>query len=80
MLTVSDSGSGMDAQFVRERLFRPFDTTKGARGMGIGAFQIREYMRSLGGDVEVQSAPGKGTRLSLVFADRSVSQLDRMAG
>jgi signal transduction histidine kinase len=80
VLTVTDSGSGMDAQFVRERLFRPFDTTKGARGMGIGAFQIREYMRSLGGDVDVQSAPGKGTRLSLVFADRAVAQLDRKAG
>ncbi|HYP79459.1 MAG TPA: XrtA/PEP-CTERM system histidine kinase PrsK, partial [Steroidobacteraceae bacterium] len=80
VLTVADSGSGMDAQFVRERLFRPFDTTKGARGMGIGAFQIREYMRSLGGDVDVQSAPGKGTRLSLVFAERAVAQLDRKAG
>lgn len=71
VLSVVDSGAGMDARFVRERLFRPFDTTKGARGMGIGAFQIREYMRSLGGDVEVESEPGRGTRFTMIFADPS---------
>ena len=46
-----------------QRLFRPFDSTKGSKGMGIGAYQTREYARWLGGDVEVQSTPGKGTRL-----------------
>ncbi len=51
----------MDAEFVRQRLFRPFDSTKGSKGMGIGAYQTREYARWLGGDVEVQSTPGKGT-------------------
>ena len=54
------TASGMDAEFVRERLFRPFDSTKGSKGMGIGAYQAREYARSLGGDVEVQSSPGRG--------------------
>ena len=58
---VIDEGAGMDAEFVRERLFRPFDSTKGSKGMGIGAYQVREYARSLGGDVDVQSTPGKGT-------------------
>ncbi len=53
----------MGAAFIRERLFRPFDTTKGTRGMGIGAFQIREYITSLGGRIEVQSEPGRGTSL-----------------
>ena len=52
----------MNAGFVRERLFRPFDSTKGSKGMGIGAYQAREYVRALGGDVEVQSSPGRGTR------------------
>jgi putative PEP-CTERM system histidine kinase len=68
VLRVVDTGAGMDARFIRERLFRPFDTTKGSRGMGIGAFQVREYMRSLGGDVEVESEPGRGSVISLVFA------------
>jgi signal transduction histidine kinase len=79
VLSVVDNGSGMDAQFIQERLFRPFDTTKGARGMGIGAFQIREYLRSLGGEVEVQSAPGQGTRITMAFPDRSVLTMGREA-
>ena len=52
----------MDAAFIRERLFRPFDTTKGSQGMGIGAFQTREFVRMAGGDVHVESDVGKGTR------------------
>jgi putative PEP-CTERM system histidine kinase len=64
-LTVSDTGGGMDADFVRNRLFRPFDTTKGSKGMGIGAYQVREYVRSLGGDVDVQSTPGVGTQFCI---------------
>lgn len=72
-LTVADSGPGMTPEFVRARLFRPFDSTKGSKGMGIGAFQVREYVRSLGGDVEVQSSPGSGTRFDIIlplFDDR----------
>jgi len=66
-VTVTDTGIGMEGQFVRERLFRPFDTTKGAKGMGIGAYQAREYVRSLGGDIEVQSTPGRGTSVRLLL-------------
>jgi putative PEP-CTERM system histidine kinase len=66
-VAVTDTGVGMEGQFVRERLFRPFDTTKGAKGMGIGAYQAREYLRSLGGDMEVQSTPGRGTSVRLLL-------------
>ncbi len=65
VLTVSDTGSGMTPQFVKERLFRPFDTTKGSKGMGIGAYQVREYVHTLGGRVSVWSVPGEGTRITL---------------
>jgi putative PEP-CTERM system histidine kinase len=64
---VSDDGVGMDAEFVRQRLFQPFHSTKGSKGMGIGAYQAREFARSLGGDVEVDSQPGAGTRFSLIL-------------
>lgn len=67
LLTVADSGSGMTAAFIRERLFRPFDSTKGSKGMGIGAYQTREYVRMLGGDVKVQSSPGIGTTFSIML-------------
>lgn len=66
-LRIEDSGAGMSPEFVRDRLFRPFDTTKGSKGMGIGAYQVRDYLNSLGGRVEVQSEPGSGTRIDLVF-------------
>jgi signal transduction histidine kinase len=66
-LRIEDTGAGMSADFVRDRLFRPFDTTKGSKGMGIGAYQVREYVNSLGGRVQVQSEPGSGTRVDLHF-------------
>lgn len=65
VVEVRDTGSGMDAAFVRERLFRPFDTTKGERGFGIGAYQAREFVRKCGGTIEVHSAPGRGTRFEI---------------
>jgi putative PEP-CTERM system histidine kinase len=64
MIDVVDTGSGMDAEFIRTRLFQPFDSTKGA-GMGIGAYECRETLRALGGNIEVVSTPGSGTRFRL---------------
>lgn len=60
-ISVRDTGAGMTAEFVRERLFRPFATTKGNAGMGIGAFEAREFVRSLGGELAVSSSPGAGS-------------------
>lgn len=60
-ISVRDNGPGMDAGFIRDRLFRPFDSTKGSKGMGIGAYQVRDYVLQLGGSVDVQSSPGVGT-------------------
>jgi signal transduction histidine kinase len=54
-------------------LFRPFDSTKGSKGMGIGAYQAREYVQSLGGRVEVQSSPGDGTTFSIILPADKVS-------
>jgi signal transduction histidine kinase len=65
-IEVRDTGVGMDEPFVRERLFKPFDSTKGLAGMGIGAYECREFIRALGGWVEVQSAPGRGTRFLMI--------------
>jgi putative PEP-CTERM system histidine kinase len=67
VLDIVDSGEGMSPGFVRDRLFKPFDTSKGSTGMGIGAFEAREYARELGGEVEVASSPGAGTRFRFRF-------------
>jgi putative PEP-CTERM system histidine kinase len=66
-LAVEDNGCGMDAEFVRDRLFKPFDTTKGSKGMGMGAYQVRDYVASVGGRLEVRSEVGIGTRIALRF-------------
>lgn len=60
-VTIDDTGCGMTPEFMRERLFRPFDSTKGSQAMGIGAYQAREYVRTLGGQLEITSEPGVGT-------------------
>jgi putative PEP-CTERM system histidine kinase len=67
VIDVVDTGSGMDADFVRERLFKPFDSTKGLTGMGVGAYDARELIASLGGRVVVESAPGEGTRFRMLI-------------
>ncbi|MDH5799205.1 MAG: PEP-CTERM system histidine kinase PrsK [Gammaproteobacteria bacterium] len=66
-LNVADSGCGMDDQFIKERLFKPFQTTKGNAGMGIGVYEAREYFRSLGGTMSVISEIDKGSSFTVVF-------------
>ncbi len=60
LIEIADTGEGMSEEFIRERLFKPFDSTKSA-GMGIGVFESREYIHELGGNLEVSSTPGTGT-------------------
>lgn len=69
---VEDTGCGMTQEFMDQRLFKPFQTTKTA-GMGIGAYESYQYLQELGGKINVESAPGRGTQvkilLPLFFAD-----------
>ena len=58
---VLDSGCGMSAEFVRNRLFKPFVSTKSG-GFGIGAFEARELVRAMRGRLEVESREGLGSR------------------
>ena len=64
---IIDNGCGMDAAFIANRLFKPFDTTKGNAGMGIGAYDAKNYMTSIGGQLGVQSSVGEGTEFTLHF-------------
>jgi putative PEP-CTERM system histidine kinase len=61
LIEIEDKGVGMDPEFIKKRLFKPFDSTKGLTGMGIGAFESREFIRGVGGDIRVTSTPGKGS-------------------
>ncbi len=76
ILGIKDNGHGMDDDFIRHRLFKPFDTTKGNAGMGIGMYESREFIRQLGGDINVQSNPGKGTIIALQIPFHSTQDGD----
>lgn len=66
LVEVGDTGQGMSEDFVRERLFKPFQTTKQA-GMGIGAYESFQYVQELGGKITVDSQLGKGTVISVLL-------------
>jgi len=66
VIEVADTGRGMSAQFIRARLFKPFESTKSA-GMGIGVFEAREYVHQIGGRLEVDSQPGAGTTFRVML-------------
>jgi putative PEP-CTERM system histidine kinase len=65
LVNIADTGSGMSKSFIRTRLFKPFDTTKGNAGMGIGAFDAKAYLEQIGGQLLVQSEEQVGTTLIL---------------
>lgn len=61
IIKIIDNGTGMDNKFIAERLFKPFDTTKGNAGMGIGVYEARDYIMKHDGSCNVESALGVGT-------------------
>ena len=72
-IVIEDNGHGMDPGFMRDRLFRPFQTTKGNAGMGIGVYEAREYIAALGGRIDVESEPGSGTRFTVRLLARTAA-------
>ncbi|HTN33485.1 MAG TPA: XrtA/PEP-CTERM system histidine kinase PrsK [Marinobacter sp.] len=65
VLFIQDNGSGMTEEFICNQLFKPFESTKGLTGMGIGAYQAREYIQKIGGNIDVTSEPGVGSCFSV---------------
>lgn len=63
VIRIEDDGCGMPLDFIRNRLFRPFDSTKGSKGMGIGAYQARTFVVDSGGSLEVESELDRGTSI-----------------
>ncbi len=64
-IAIIDTGCGMDANFLREQLFKPFHTTKGNAGMGIGVYESREFVQAIGGRLDVVSTAGQGATFTL---------------
>jgi signal transduction histidine kinase len=66
VLEVADDGAGMPTE-VRQRCLEPFFTTKGKGGSGLGLSMVYGIVRRLSGDLEIDSAPGRGTTVRLVL-------------
>jgi CheY-like chemotaxis protein len=65
-LEVIDTGVGMDED-TRRHCLEPFFTTKGERGTGLGLAMVYGTVQRHGADIEIESAPGKGTTVRLSF-------------
>ncbi len=65
-IEIADNGFGMSEDFIQNRLFKPFQTTK-KKGLGIGLYQCREMIRAHGGTIEVKSKVNEGTQFKILL-------------
>lgn len=81
-IIVTDTGCGMTKTFMRERLFKPFSTSK-STGMGIGVYEAQQYIHELGGSIHFDSEPDRGTcvtvALPLAVAAAGVAAIPELA-
>lgn len=68
VIEIKDTGIGMSDAYIKEKLFKPFESTKGLTGMGIGAYQAREYIKQIGGELSVKSKQQVGTVFTIKIA------------
>ena len=67
VIEIEDTGCGMSNDFIQNNLFKPFKTTKGSKGMGIGVYESREIILAIGGQIEVKSEVDVGTCFRLTI-------------
>jgi putative PEP-CTERM system histidine kinase len=66
-IDILDNGCGMSEEFVANRLFKPFDTTKGNAGMGIGVYEAKQFIEGLQGTLKVISKENQGSQFKIVI-------------
>ena len=66
ILTVSDNGCGMEREFVRNKLFQPFSSTK-TTGLGIGMFQCKRIVEAHEGTIRAETQFGEGTTFRITL-------------
>lgn len=79
-ICVIDQGSGMSHLFVSNELFKPFSSTKGSKGMGIGVFQVKSFIEHYGGTLKVRSQEGRGTEFIIELPEiQAIPKSDEMS-
>ncbi|HEX4947978.1 MAG TPA: HAMP domain-containing sensor histidine kinase [Blastocatellia bacterium] len=66
VIRVADTGKGMTPEFIRDKLFHPFATTK-KKGIGLGLYSCRDIIEQHGGQIEVESTEGVGTEFKIIL-------------
>ena len=66
VISVADTGKGMTPEFVQDKLFHPFATTK-SKGIGLGLFSCRDIIEQHAGKIEVASVEGVGTEFKIIL-------------
>lgn len=67
IINIIDTGCGMSEDFIRLRLFKPFDSTKGNSGMGVGAYDAQQFAIQHHGELKVSSTLATGTTFTLIL-------------
>jgi signal transduction histidine kinase len=75
-IAIADCGAGMDAEFIRTRLFQPFASTKKG-GFGVGAFEAKSLISAMGGRLTVGSKPGDGSLFTIILPAAEAAELKR---
>jgi signal transduction histidine kinase len=70
IISISDTGKGMTEDFMRERLFHPFATTK-KKGIGLGLYSCRDIIEQHGGRIDVASTVDVGTEFKIILPSQS---------
>jgi putative PEP-CTERM system histidine kinase len=66
-IDIIDNGCGMSESFIVNRLFKPFDTTKGNAGMGIGVYEAKQFIEGVNGTMNVVSEENEGSQFKIVI-------------
>jgi len=78
LIEILDQGGGMSPEFLQEKLFKPFNSTKGLTGMGIGLYQSKASIEACGGEVFVESALGQGTVINILLPELLSEESDSL--
>jgi len=73
VISVGDSGKGMSEEFLKDRLFHPFATTK-KKGIGLGLYACRDIIEQHGGSIDVESQIDVGTEFKIVLPIKSIER------